>query len=291
MGGLYAESAPWTACVGSAIILRLSNRRQGGLAALQQVHVTSRPFERSSCFALLQLDTPSLSVPVEILQDLLNVLWLQSDFGFILQRVHELSHKHVRNVVHDDFATEWSMFVIVFLLQGRSALAFEPTSYNPPEPAELGRYVESDPVARDVTSQMYPQSAYLVVLAHPHSRILGPHAFHSVVTHGGYDGLLQHVDVASRPDAVALKVDNGICDQLTRTVERGLTTSQGFVELCFPPWCLLGQICLLLRCHGADFATATGVHRLKLGSDYRGLRGRRCGSVARGRLMGKELLD
>lgn len=80
---------------------------------------------------------------------------------------------------------------------------------------------------------------------------------------------------------VSLQVDDGICDELTRTMERGLPTAEGFNEVCSTKRSLLRQVLPLGRRNGANLATPARVDGVELGGDdgwrrWCGQRVRRC---------------
>jgi len=58
------------------------------------------------------------------------------------------------------------------------------------------------------------------------------------------------------------EINDGIGDQLSRTMERSLAASQRLVEF----GASIGtEVCLLLRVYGADFASATGINGVEFG--------------------------
>lgn len=66
---------------------------------------------------------------------------------------------------------------------------------------------------------------------------------------------------------MSLQVDDGICDELTRAMERGLATAEGFDKVCSTKRSLFGQVVSLGRRDGANVATAAGVDWVEVGSD------------------------
>lgn len=114
--------------------------------------------------------------------------------------------------------------------------------------------------------------------------MLRRHRLNTIMRTRSNERLLQQTDVVAGGKFVRAQVDDGVCDELARAVERRLAAAHGLDE---GGAAICAKIGLLVWRDGADFSAAAGVDGCELGGyDVWG----RCGRV-RGWLGGEEARD
>jgi hypothetical protein len=160
-------------------------------------------------------------------------------------------------------------------------LPLQPTRNNTIKPPQIRAHIQPYPMARDIPPHVHTNRRNLIVRTRPHTRMLRRHRLDTIVRTRSNQRLLQQTDVVARGKFVRAQVDDGVCDELARAVERRLAAAHGFDE---GGAAICAKIGLLVWRDGADFSAAAGVDRGELGGyDVWG----RCGRV-RGRLGGEE---
>lgn len=163
-------------------------------------------------------------------------------------------------------------------------LPLQPTRDNAIKPPQIRAHIQPYPMARDIPPHVHTNRGNLIVGTCPHPRMLRRHSLDTIICTRSNERLLQQTDVVAGGEFVRAQVDDGVCDELARAVERRLAAAHGFDE---GGAAICAEIGLLVWRDGANFPAATGVDGCELGGyDVWG----RCGRV-RGRLRGEEARD